>query len=256
LPKKIDQGIKANYRTVTAVSVLIIIFNISIGYNYLLFHTLVELFSIIVAFAVFTVTWNARKMLDNNYLYFQGITYLFIGALDLLHTITFKGMRIIESPIYYSNQFWVATRFLEAAAIVAGLLFLARKRRLNADLIFVGYTIVTLLITLSILKWEIFPICYVDGIGQTSFKIYAEYTIIAMLLLGITLLFKFRKHFENSVFNSILLSMCFAIVSEFCFTLYVSNYSASNAVGHYAKLIAFFFTYKAVVEKALYNQLP
>jgi signal transduction histidine kinase/PAS domain-containing protein len=249
LLEKIRQVIKTNYRTSIAVTLLIVIFNVSIGYNYLLFHTLVELFSIIVAFSVFTITWNSRKMLDNNYLYLQGITYLFIGALDLLHTITFKGMHIIIDPIYYSNQFWVATRFLEAAAIIAGFLFFQTKKRLNADLIFAIYTIITLLIILSILKWEIFPICYVDAIGQTTFKIYSEYSIIALLLIGIALLFNNRKHFETSVFKSIFLSMCFAILSEFCFTLYVSNYSASNAVGHYAKLIAFFFTYKAVVEK-------
>lgn len=246
---KIKSIVILYYRNIVAVTSLIIILNISISYNYLLFHTLVELFSIIVAFAVFTVTWNSRKMLDNNYLYFQGITYFFIGALDLLHTITFKGMRIIDDPIYYSNQFWVATRFLEAAALIAGFLFLRRKKKFYPDLIFLMYTVITTLITLSILKWEIFPICYVEGVGQTAFKIYSEYTIIFLLIIGIVLLFKFRKHFEDSVFRSILISMCFAILSEFCFTLYVSNYSISNAIGHCAKLVAFFFTYKAVVEK-------
>lgn len=246
---KIKQDIITNYRTIVGVSLLISIFYFSIGYNYLLFHTLVELFSIIVAFAVFIVTWNSRKMLDNNYLYFQGITYLFIGALDFVHTITFPGMQIINGSIYYSNQFWVATRFLEALALIAGFQFLLRKKKLNADLIFMMYLGITLLIILSILKWEIFPICYVEGVGQTPFKIYSEYTIIVLLIIGIVLLFRYRNHFEAFVFRSILFSMCFAILSEFCFTLYVSNYSASNAVGHFAKLIAFFFTYKAVVEK-------
>lgn len=64
---------------------------------------------------------------------------------------------------------------------------------------------------------------------------------------------KNRHHFEASIFHTLFLSISFAILSEFCFTLYVSNYSASNAVGHCAKLIAFFFTYKAVVEKGFIN---
>ena len=241
--------LKTYYRTVFAITCLTIIFWISISYNYLLFHTLVELFSIIVAFAVFTVTWNSRKMLDSNYLYFQGITYLFVGALDLMHTITFTGMNIIENPIYYSNQFWVATRFMEAVALVVGFKFMLQKKKLNADLVFAVYGTITTLIILSILVWKIFPICFVDGVGQTPFKIFAEYAIITVLLIGAALLVKFRKNFEPSIYQSLILSVAFAILSEFCFTLYVSNYSASNAVGHCAKLVTFFFTYKAVVEK-------
>ncbi len=245
--------LKKYYRTLAAVTLLVFIFLVSIAQNYLLFHTLVELFSIIVAFAVFTVTWNSRKMLDSNYLYFQGIAYLFIGVLDLLHTITFKGMNIIDDPIYYSNQFWVATRFLEATALVVGFTFIHRKRRINVDATFIAYLVVTTLIICSILVWENFPICFIDGVGQTAFKIYAEYTIIAILFIGLYLLKKNRQHFEPSIFRSLCLSICFAILTEFCFTLYVSNYSASNAVGHCAKLLAFFFTYKAVVEKGFIN---
>lgn len=245
----LTERIKSHYRTCLAISLLAIIFGASLRYNYLLFHTLVELFSIIVAFAVFTVTWNSRKMLDNSYLFFQGITYLFIGGLDLMHTITFKGMQIILSDTYFSNQFWVATRFLEAAALIVGFYYLVGKRRLNADLAFIAYIVITLSIILSILVWKTFPPCFVDGIGQTQFKINAEYTIIAVLFLSIYLLLKYRSKFETSIFRFLLLSISFTVLSEFCFTLYVSNYSASNAVGHIAKLIAFFFTYKAVVEK-------
>ena len=249
----VTDWLQSYYRTLLALTILSIIFWISISYNYLLFHTLVELFSIIVAFAVFTVTWNSRKMLDSNYLYFQGITYLFVGALDLMHTITFNGMNIILDPIYYSNQFWIATRFIEATALVVGFKFLLQKKKLNADLVFLGYGTITTLIMLSILVWKIFPICFIEGVGQTPFKIYAEYTIIAILLVGAGLLVKFRSHFEPSIFQSLILSVSFAILTEFCFTLYVSNYSASNAVGHCAKLVTFFFTYKAVVEKGFIN---
>lgn len=245
----LTEWLRNHCRTALAIILLIIIFWISIEHNYLLFHTLVELFSIIVAFAVFTVTWNSRKMLDSNYLYFQGISYLFIGALDLLHTITFKGMNIIQDPIYYSNQFWVATRFLEAVALVVGFQFMLRRRKLNPDIVFLCYGTITTLIILSILVWKIFPVCFIDGVGQTPFKIYAEYTIILLLFIGAGLLVKYRAKFEPSIFQSLIISVSFAILSEFCFTLYVSNYSASNAVGHCAKLITFFFTYKAVVEK-------
>lgn len=162
-------------------------------------------------------------------------------------------MNIIVDDIYYSNQFWVATRFLEATALVVGFTFIQRKRRINADITFIGYIITTTLITCSILVWKNFPICFIDGVGQTPFKIYAEYTIIAVLFVGLFLLVKNRNKFESSIFQCLCLSIGFAILTEFCFTLYVSNHSASNAVGHCAKLLAFFFTYKAVVQKGFIN---
>ena len=158
--------IKANYRTIFTVALLVLIFKISVKQNFLLFHTIVELSSIVIAFAVFIVTWNTRKMLDNNYLYFVGIAYIFIGALDLLHTITYPGMNIIPGTIYYTNQFWIATRFMEAFSLIMGFWFLKRKKVLNGDITILAYCIVSVLIILSILYWQIFPICYVEGLAD------------------------------------------------------------------------------------------
>lgn len=228
---------------------LVIIFEVSVKQNYLLFHTIVELIAIVVAFAVFIITWNSRKMLDNNYLYFVGIAYIFIGALDLMHTITFKGMQIFPGTAYYANQFWVATRALEALTLLIGFLFLRMKKMLNGDFIILCYSVITILIILSILNWNIFPVCYTDQIGQTPFKIYAEYVIILMLCFAGIMLYRSRKLFDRPIFNLLCLSILFAVLSEFCFTLYISNYSFTNQLGHYAKLISFFLIYKANVEK-------
>lgn len=216
-----------------------------------MFHTLVELSSIVIAFAVFIVTWNTRKMLDNNYLYFVGLAYIFIGTLDLLHTITYPGMNIIPGTIFYTNQFWIATRFLEACSLIIGFWFLKRKKILNGDITILAYCVVSLLIILSILYWKIFPVCYIEGKGQTSFKITAEYVIIAMLIFAGFLLYSSKNSFTLSVYRFLMLSLFFAVLSEFCFTLYVSIFSFPTELGHYAKLISFFLIYKANVETGL-----
>ncbi|WP_111633505.1 sensor histidine kinase [Pedobacter cryoconitis] len=216
--------------------------------NFLLFHTIVELSAIVIAFAVFIVTWNTRKIIDNNYLYFVGMAYVFIGTLDLLHTITYPGLNIIPGTIYYTNQFWIATRFLEALTFIMGFWFLKRKKVLNGDITILTYCLITILLTLSILYWKIFPVCYIAGTGQTAFKITAEYVVIAMLFLAGFLLYSSRNSFSPSVFRLLMLSVFFAILSEFCFTLYVSIFSLPTEIGHYAKLISFFLIYKANVE--------
>lgn len=214
----------------------------------MLFHTLVELFSIVVAFAVFIVTWNSRRMMDNNYLSFVGIVYIFIAALDLLHTITYKGMQIIPGTGFYANQFWIATRFLSAFTLVLGFYFLKMKRMHNADRTIFFYSIITFLLILSILDWHIFPVCFIEGVGQTPFKIIAEYVIISLLIIAGILLYRAQSHFEKRVYHLLALSIFFAVLSEFCMTLYSSNTSFANELGHYAKLVSFFMIYKANVE--------
>jgi signal transduction histidine kinase len=252
--KPVANFLQRNYRTLFSVLALIVAFYFSIQQSYLLFHTLVELFSIVVAFAVFIVAWNSRKMQDNPYLRFVGIAYIAIAALDLLHTLTFKGLDMIPSDgQYYANQFWVATRMLEAFTLLAGFGFLGRRKQIAADFIFVIYFVISLLITLSIITYKVFPRCYIDGYGQTAFKIYAEYFIILILLLVGVMLYRYRQHFSKPVYQLLMVSLVFTIISEFCFTLYVSNYSTANQIGHYAKLISFFLIYKANVETGFLN---
>lgn len=75
--------------------------------NYLLFHSLAEIFSIVVAFSLFMIAWNSRQYIRNPYLLFIGIAYLFIGILDLLHTLAYKGMPVFTDYDFYANQLWI-----------------------------------------------------------------------------------------------------------------------------------------------------
>ena len=81
-------------------------------HSYLLFHVVVELFSIAIAFCVFMIAWNSRKLISNNYLLLVGIAYLFMGCLDLTHTMSFKGMNIISVDTNVPTQLWMAGRYL------------------------------------------------------------------------------------------------------------------------------------------------
>ncbi|MDM8538665.1 MASE3 domain-containing protein, partial [Desulfobacterales bacterium HSG17] len=83
-------------------------------YSYLLFHNISELFSIIVACGIFIVAWNSRKYMENDYLIFLALAYLFIAGLDLLHTLSYKGMQIFKDYDYYANQLWIGARYLES----------------------------------------------------------------------------------------------------------------------------------------------
>ena len=110
------------------VALLLGLFVVS-QYNYLLFHTVAELFSIAVAWGVFLLVWNIRPYMRNDALFFLGISYLFIGFFDLLHTLAYKGMGVFEltNEPDLAIQLWISARGIETLALFLFPLFLGRR---------------------------------------------------------------------------------------------------------------------------------
>jgi signal transduction histidine kinase len=219
-------------------------------YSYLLFHVLVELFSIAVAWGIFMVVWNSRRFHDNGYLVFVGISLVFVGLLDLVHALAYKGMNVF--PGYDANlptQLWIATRYLESLSLLIAPLYL--YRRLRTGLIFACYAAVTALLLLSMFYWQVFPGCYVEGSGLTPFKRISEYAISSILLLAIVALWRERQAFDRRVFRLLIASLVVTIASELAFTFYISVYGFSNLVGHFLKVLSFYLIYKAIIETCL-----
>lgn len=221
--------------------------------SYLLFHSLSEIFSVVVAFAVFMIAWNSRKYIESTYLLFIGVSYLFVGFLDILHTLSYKGMAIFTDYDYYANQLWIAARGMESLSLLYAFRYLYRDYKPDGLKLLAAYTVITALLTASIFHWKIFPVCFVEGVGQTPFKIYSEYAICTILMVCVLLLFRNRGKFEASIWRLVLLSLIFTIISELAFTFYISNYGLSNLVGHYFKIFSFIAIYVALVQNGVQN---
>lgn len=215
--------------------------------NYLLFHSLAEIFSIVVAFSLFMIAWHSRQYIKNPYLLFVGLAYLFIGAIDLLHTLAYKGMSIFTDYDYYANQLWIAARYLESLSLLLAFIFLQKDKLLRPYFVLTAYGVVTALLIAAIFYWRIFPVCFVEGSGLTPFKKNSEYLICAILLACLYLLIRNRERFEKRVFPLLMLSICCTIISELAFTFYLSNYGFPNLVGHYFKIFSFLYIYEAVI---------
>lgn len=236
-------------RAFFALALAIGIYVLSI-YNYLLFHSVVEVFSIVVAFAIFAVAWNTRSYHDNDYLIFVGIAYFFIGGIDLLHTLAYKGMEVF--PAYGSNlptQLWILGRSMESMSLLIAPLFFTRK--LDYKRAFAGYSLTSLLLLLSIFYWGIFPDCFVPGSGLTTFKVVSEYVISGILLGAIYYLARFRDRLSRSTFYLLTSSLLLTIFAELFFTFYVSVYGISNLIGHLFKLGSFYLIYLALIKTGL-----
>ncbi len=222
---------------------------ISSRYNYLFFHSLVELFSVLTAFAIFVLAWNTRRINDNHYLLFIGIASLFTGALGLLHTIAFKGMGVFpDRGANLATELWIAFRFLFSVTFLLAGFFIVKKPDIKKT--FILYMIVLCGLILSIFKgW--FPDCYTEGKGLTAFKIASEYVICIFFLASLTLLVAKRRSFNPLVIRLIVLSLVFSIAAEISFTEYVSVYGFFNMLGHLFLLASVGFIYRAVVVTGL-----
>jgi signal transduction histidine kinase len=200
---------------------------------------------------MFIITWNSRHVIDNYYLYFIGLTYLFVANFDFLHTLGYSGMNVFPDYDFYANQLWVVGRFMESISLLLGFYFLKRKKRVNAIWVMVIYAIISTIFILLILVFKVFPECFIEGVGQTPFKIVSELIIIGILSLAIVGLYKNKDRFPKAILYSLLLSFIVTIISELFFTIYIHNYGISNILGHFAKIVSFYLIYRSIIKTGI-----
>ena len=220
-------------------------------YNYLLFHSFAEIISVAVSTAVFLLAWNARNFARNSALVVLGIGYLCVGTIDLLHLLAYRGMGIfLASPgADLSIQLGLAGRMLNGCSLVAFSLALGRRWPLR--MVLTGYVLVTGLLLASILWWQNFPSCYIEGQGLTFFKKTAEYLVCILLLFAFLLLNRRRARLDITVYQLISAAIALTLSVEIFLTLYVDVFGLSNLISHCLKIISFFFIYIALIRSSL-----
>ncbi len=220
-------------------------------HNYVLFHSLAEILSVAVSTAVFLLVWNSRHIARNSALVVLGIGYLCVGTIDLMHLLAYKGMGVFvgsAKPDLFV-QLGLAGRLLHGFSLL--MFSLALGRRWSVRIALAGYLILTALLLASILWWQNFPSCFIEGSGLTLFKKSAEYTVGLSLILSFCYLIFRRKALEITVCRLIAVSIVLTIGVEFFLTLYINVSSLSSIVSHLLKIISFFLIYIALIRSTL-----
>ncbi|MFH1985367.1 MAG: MASE3 domain-containing protein, partial [Pseudomonadota bacterium] len=249
MPSYKNQNMSKQLNRISTILIVVLALYFASFYSYLLFHSLIEIVTVSVGFMLFILTWNTRSYLTNNYLRLIGIGYAFIAMIDLTHTLAYKGMNVFEG--YGANlptQLWIAARYLQAVTLCAAPLFMGR--RLDDRSVLAAYATAVMVLVTMVFSGN-FPDCFVEGQGLTPFKIVSEYVITVFLLASIYLLYKERGRFTERVFILTFSSIVCTALSEISFTAYISVYGFANMLGHYFKLAAFYFVYRAILVTGL-----
>ena len=238
----------ANYSWVVPVVLAIFLIAVS-NVSFLLFHTLAELFAIIVAVLMCVVAWQMYPFTRNNYLMYLGCGYFWVGALDMIHALSYQGMNIFDIGIEDATiQFWITTRYIEAFLLLSAPWFLNNK--LNYKLAFLSYGIVAVS-AFMLVTYGLLPVTFIEGEGLTPFKITSEYVIISMLLIASFYLWNKRQLLDPRIVFIMLLSLVLTMCAELAFTFYVSLYGLSNFVGHIFKFFSYWLIFMAMVRTTL-----
>jgi len=214
-------------------------------------HIISETFAIIVSMMIFAIIYAAPEKRPLPLL-LLGCAFLMVGLLDLLHTLSFQGMPAFITPSGPEKgmNFWLAARLIFVLAMLAFPLLpwrpLAKPR--NRSWLLATTLVFTLLICwLGLYYQELWPATFSEGQGLTPFKIGAEYALIAMMLCAALLFYqKARSGGVPYDAAALFVAMAITILSELTFTRYSDVFDSFNLLGHFYKILAYIFIYKAI----------
>lgn len=219
------------------------------SFNFLFFHTLVDLLRVVVLGGVFVLGWHTRRWSNNSALLVFAIASGFIGVLELLHALTYKGMGLmVLDDANIPTQLWLAFRYLEAIAVLLASLVLGKK--LNVQTTFFGFALLSTIFCITIFTGY-FPVAFIEGEGLTPFKIYSEWVMIFIFLIAMVLILNDKKNLEKDVRWLLAAALVFNALSSFVFTQYGDVFDFSNALGHHLLLISVYLIYRAILVTGL-----
>ncbi|KEF39777.1 signal transduction histidine kinase [Schinkia azotoformans MEV2011] len=218
---------------------------------YLISHTMFELFSIFVSYSIFFHGWLTFQHTHSSQKLNLSLIFFAVGSIDLLHTLSYKGMPFFQSDntLQVATWFWITGRLIESIGM--GYYIVKQKdeeiteKWKNTK---IGITILlVLLLIFSILKYEgHFPVLVKEGAGVTNTKIIIEY-IISMIHFT-TLVIIFRQYLLNRNRNDLttFTGIIFILIAELVFTLYRNVYDIDNLLGHIFKVLGYFYLFRGI----------
>ena len=224
-------------------------------------HTVLETITIVIFTSVFIVCWNAFGGARKKSSVILAVAFLCTAILGFMHAISFQGMPGFPhaSDMNKSLLFWLLSRSFIATTLL-GLALAPEDSEVSTGQ---AYFLLTagLLATAGWIVMVFFfpgltPLTYIEGEGQTSFKVACEAGLVATNLFTAYQLNKPGSTDKGSAEDAhrlqierapLFLAAVLLAVSEVYFAIYTDGSDAYVAIGHLFQLLAAVAIYRGMV---------
>jgi signal transduction histidine kinase len=104
---------------------------------------------------------------------------------------------------------------------------------------------------LAIFHWRIFPDCYREDVGVTTFARIGLVISCVAYLVALVLLISNRREFEDYVYNTMAATLIVFFVQDAISSVAVKLDGPFRTIAHLCQVVAIYFVYKAFVEVGL-----
>jgi hypothetical protein len=214
-------------------------------------HLPVETASLIISMLIFGVAWNAYSKERAANIILLACASLAVGLIDFAHMLSFAGMPDWVTPAGPEKaiNFWLSARFIFAAALLSVALRpwqpLARPHT-RYTMLSVAILVSAVVYWVGLFHQDALPRTFIAGLGLTTFKIAAEYAIVALLLVAAVLFWRQTQRGKPREAVGLFSVAAISILSELSFTLYSDVTDVFNLLGHVYKIIAYAVLYRTV----------
>ena len=215
--------------------------------SYATFHTIAELASIAVTWSVFLLLWNARRYQENEAFLILGAALFFSGAIDLFHTMSYKGIGLFseDNAGGVATQFWIAGRWLETLGWLAFATLFGRKGYWTISA--TAFGALAMGSVASILVWHNFPECNDPETGLTTFKLASEYAMVALLVASLLIFRRRATGLDPVVLRNLTVAIGLVALGELAFTTYRDEFGLANMFGHFMRVVSRYVLYLALI---------
>lgn len=224
---------------------------------FLLWHTAIEMFAVVVAMLVFITGYRAILSERQGAVVLLGLAFLSVGMLDFLHAMSYVGMpnAITPNSAHKSIYFWLAARLVAACALMVYVALpvlrdfeLAKRRTALA----VTVVATAILVLPGVLFPERIPALFLIGQGLTPLKVGLEWLIILIHVVTLAVLWSRRMTLMHECIMAVAFAVALSAVSELFMTfLGVVEKNAANAIGHLYKVAAYLYLFHATFTESM-----
>lgn len=231
---------------------LLVFFIVASRQNFQLLIIIIELASLAVSIAIFSLVWNARRNVKDAFLVAIGFSFLFTAILDALFTFSLIDSSVFRDLTFNSAvQIWIAARYLQCITLLVAFLLIGRtlsnEGKYDTALLALPYAAITGTLLFTILISHLFPTCDIAFGGYTVFKIASEFIVSVILIAGLVVLVLRREYLDPEVWEYLVLSQVLLACGELSFAISGSGFELTNFLGFFCRFISVYFIYRAIV---------